>query len=629
MCGITGIFAFNEIGRMQLIHLENATRAISKRGPDHHDTFLAEQVGLGHRRLAIIDTSHAGNQPMSDQSGRYTLVFNGEIYNYQQIRQDLIKKGYQFNSDGDTEVLLTLLIAEGVDALQKLNGFFAFAFYDDKNQKMLVARDRMGIKPLLYYSDPDKFLFASEMKSVLTYKIPRQLNKKALNYYLQLNYLPAPATMIEGVHKLMPGEYMEIQKGRELVTQKYYDIPSPVNDDAKIDLSYDDAKNKLIELLEQSVKDRMIADVPLGTFLSGGIDSSVITALASKQTDQLNTFSIGYRDDHFFDETAYADLVAKKFNTNHTVFSLTRDELLHHVDEVIDYIDDPFADSSALPVYILSKKTREHVTVALSGDGADEIFSGYNKHEAWQKSFQGGMTNSLIKPLKGLLQVLPKSRSGKLGNIFRQLLKYSQMLQLDPAERYWFLATFQQEWATKEALRPDYYEWDSSLKESYLSYVKGSSFNNFLLADTKLVLPNDMLTKVDLMSMANHLEVRVPFLDHKIVEFAFSLPASYKIQGDLRKRILQDAFRDILPAELYKRPKKGFEVPLLPWFKNEMKSTLAKELFNQSFIEEQGIFEWAYIKNLQDQLHSINPGDVHAKIWALLVFQKWYKKYLM
>jgi len=297
------------------------------------------------------------------------------------------------------------------------------------------------------------------------------------------------------------------------------------------------------------------------------------------------------------------------------------------VQETVSYLDDPFADSSALPVYILSKKTRQHVTVALSGDGADEIFSGYNKHEAWQKSFQGGTLNDIIKFSKKIFEWMPKSRSGKIGNLFRQLLKYSEILQLSPQERYWFMATFQQHDAVKELLSEEYYLWNTTIKNSFIKDIDGQSFNNFLLTDTKLVLPNDMLTKVDMMSMANHLEVRVPFLDHKIVDFAFSLPASYKIQGNLRKRILQDAFKDILPTELYKRPKKGFEVPLLPWFRNELKNELKQTVFDKEKIQSQGIFNWQSIHKMEKQIMSNNPGDVHAKVWAQYVFQKWTDKY--
>lgn len=628
MCGITGIFAFNEIGRMQLIYLENATYALGKRGPDHHQTFLDGHVGLGHRRLSIIDTSNAAHQPMSDQSERYTLVFNGEIYNYKQLRQELSQKGYSFKSDGDTEVLLNLLIDQGKESINKINGFFAFAFYDKKENTLLVARDRLGIKPLLIYQDNDKFLFASEMKSMLNYTVKKTINKEALNYYLQLNYTPAPLTMIEGVTKLMPGELLELKGGGEVEKSEYYQIPKPVSDHSAIDLSYDQAKDKLIHLLETSVADRMISDVPLGAFLSGGIDSSVITAIASKQTEHLKTFSIGYKDDKFFDETHYAEAVAKKFNTDHTVFSLSRNELLEHLDDAVDYLDDPFADSSALPVFILSKKTRKHVTVSLSGDGADEIFSGYNKHAAWQRAATGGFTNSLIKLGAPVFQVMPKSRSGKIGNIFRQLLRYSKMLKLSPKERYWFLASFQQHAAVQQLLTRDYYRWNEKYKVDYLNNLDGSSFNHFLLTDSKLVLPNDMLTKVDLMSMANHLEVRVPFLDHRVVEFANSLPASYKIKGDIRKRVLQEAFREILPEELYNRPKKGFEVPLLSWFNNELKYTLEKEVFNRELIEAQGIFQWEAIAQMQKKLTSFDPGDVHAKIWAVFVFQRWHKKYL-
>ncbi len=627
MCGITGIMAFNEIGRMQLIHLENATRAMSKRGPDFHQTYLEGFCGLGHRRLSVIDTSAAAHQPMQDASGRYTIIFNGEIYNYSELKKVLLDQGLQFNSQSDTEVLLNLYIQEGEKCLERLNGFFAFAIHDKADNTLFIARDRIGIKPLLYYQDDDKFLFASEMKAMLEYGIPKELNFDALQMYLELNYLPAPFTMLKGVHKLKPGHCVTI-KDRQVTIRQWYQIPEPV-EDFQESMSFEDAKKRLSDLLEDSVKKRLVSDVPVGAFLSGGIDSSIITALASRHVDTLNTFSIGYKDDKFFDETHYANLVSKKFNTNHTVFSLTQDDLINHVEEIVDYLDDPFADSSAIPVYILSKETRKHATVALSGDGADEIFSGYNKHSAWLRAGSGGLSNQIIKVGKPIWSILPKSRSNKLGNTVRQLHRFARMMSLSEEDRYWFLASFQQLGKKNNPILN--HSHDGSLyrevKSEYLGYLNSTSLNHFLYADTHLVLPNDMLTKVDLMSMANRLEVRVPFLDHRIVEFANNLPRAHKINSELRKRILQEGFREILPEELYNRPKKGFEVPLRSWFRNQLVAELDVTLFNEPFLRDQNLFDSSKVLQLRKRIKSMNPGDSHAHIWALYVFQKWYKRY--
>ncbi len=628
MCGITGILAFNEIGRMQLIHLENATRALSRRGPDFHQTYLDNMVGLGHRRLSVIDTSPAAHQPMQDESGRYTIIFNGEIYNYLELKQPLLQAGVKFKSESDTEVLLNLYKLKGEQCLHDLNGFFAFAIYDKEEQSLFLARDRMGIKPLIYYQDEDKFLFGSEMKAMLEYGIRKEINFDALSMYLELNYLPAPFTMLRGIKKLRPGHSITI-KGKSVRETEWYKVPEPVADDESAS-SYESASKQLQELLDKAVQRRLVADVPIGAFLSGGIDSSVITALASRHVDQLNTFSIGYRDDKFFDETHYANLVSKKFNTNHTVFSLTQDDLINHLNEIVDYIDDPFADSSAVPVYILSKETRKHATVALSGDGADELFSGYNKHAAWLKATKKSFSHELIKAARPLWSILPKSRSGKVGNMIRQLERFSKMLRFDERDRYWFLATFQQlNSKNNPILNNTQGEEYSHIKEKYLSYLKGTSMNHFLWADTHLVLPNDMLTKVDLMSMANKLEVRVPFLDHEVVEFANKLPSNYKINNQIRKRILQETYKEILPTELFNRPKKGFEVPLLSWFRNQLKAELETTLFNRTYLEDQGIFNSTKIMQLRKKLYSFNPGDSHAQVWALYVFQKWYRRYMV
>ncbi|MFN9502663.1 MAG: asparagine synthase (glutamine-hydrolyzing) [Chryseotalea sp.] len=631
MCGITGIFAFNLIGKIHRIHVTQATMQLAKRGPDHQGIYTDDWVGLGHRRLSIIDTSEAANQPMWDASGRYAIIFNGEIFNFLELKQDLEKKEVSFSTHSDTEVLLQLLITEGRTALNKLNGFFAFCFYDKVEQKFLVARDRFGIKPLLYVFDDDKFIFASEMKSILAYGIDKSLDYKALHHYLHLNYIPAPFSIFKSVKKLLPGHYIEIEAGK-IRREKYYEIPYTHRDEKYI-FSYEAAKEKIKELLEDSVQKRLIADVPIGCFLSGGIDSSIITGLAARHKSNLHTFSIGFADESFFDETHYAKLVAKHFGTEHTVFSLNNQDLFEHIFDALDYLDEPFADSSALNVFILSKETRKHATVALSGDGADELLGGYNKHAAFLAMEKGGMLPSIISSLHPLWKALPKSRNGKISNIIRQLEKFAEGKKLPLPERYWRFAGFtkaneidfllsssSKEKINRASIEQSISQWTNALKGK-------DSINEVLLTDTKFVLPNDMLTKVDFMSMANALEVRVPFLDYRFVDYVFSLPSSFKITKNLRKRVLQDAFRELLPDALYNRPKKGFEVPLLKWLRKDLKHIIDNDLLSKATIEKQGIFNVEAIEQLKKQLYSANPGDAHARIWGLLVFQYWWKKY--
>ena len=622
MCGITGIVAFNEIGKFNMTNLESATKALSNRGPDDHGTYNNYFTGLGHRRLSIIDKSEKGHQPMHTTDGRYVISYNGEIYNYKKLRQELIAKGINFNSDTDTEVLLKLYAQEGPSCLHKLNGFFAFAIYDTLEKSTFIARDRIGIKPLLYYQDEDKFLFSSELKSLIKYSGAWELDYSTLNIYFQLNYIPAPLCILKGVKKLLPGESILIKKG-DISFEKYYKLPKCDTSNYKTD--YESNKKELAELLDRSVQSRLISDVPLGAFLSGGIDSSVITALASKHTPSLNTFSVGYKDAPFFDETSYAELVANKFKTNHTVFSLSQDDLFSHIEDIIEYIDEPFADSSAIPVHILSRETRKHVTVALSGDGADEIFSGYNKHSAWFRSEQNSFSNQVISYLSPLAKILPKSRSGKIGNTLRQIAKFGEGIKMNRADRYWFWAAISKKDEVSQLLRsqsnlPSNDYW----LEDMTSY---EDFNDFLRTDSRLVLPNDMLQKVDLMSMANSLEVRVPFLDHNVVDFAFNIPPGHKIDSGIRKKVLQDTFRYILPKKLYNRPKKGFEVPLLDWMRKGLRTELEKNVFDIDYIEAQNIFNPNSIAQLKKKIFSANPEDSHAKVWAIYVFQKWHSKY--
>ncbi|WOK06225.1 asparagine synthase (glutamine-hydrolyzing) [Imperialibacter roseus] len=631
MCGITGIKAFNEVGRINMIHLAAATESLAKRGPDNQGLFYDHFVGLGHRRLSIIDVSESAHQPMSDASGRYQIVFNGEIFNYMQLRKGLQEKGVSFQTESDTEVLLQLYILFGKKALNHLNGFFAFAIFDAADGSLFIARDRLGIKPLYYYYDEDKLIFASEMKAIMRYGIQKELSFESLLTYLQLNYIPAPLTILKGVHKLPPG-HLIVSKKNEVTVEQWYKVPFDASS-AVGRQSYSDKQKELRELLTSAVKHRLVADVPLGTFLSGGTDSSIVAGIASKLHPGIHSFSIGYRDDPFFDETEYAELVARHFNTQHHVFKLSNDDLLNHLEGMISNIDEPFADSSALPVYILSEETRKHVTVALSGDGADELFGGYNKHLAWQKSVEPSFSNALAKGLLPLWKSLPASRSSAFGNKVRQLSKYGEGLKLSAEDRYWRWASYMAEGRALDYLSPSAKE--ELVMETYLGNKGGwllplhgsSSLNSFLLADTQLVLPDDMLTKVDRMSMANALEVRVPFLDHRVVEFAFGLPESFKIHNGTRKRILQDAFKGFLPQKLYNRPKKGFEVPLLKWMQNDMKSTLDGVVFNDDKLNEQGIFSAQQLALLRQQLHSNNPGDAHATTWALYVFQKWWENY--
>lgn len=628
MCGIVGLFAFNEIGRFSAIKVMAATQSLEKRGSDFQKLWDDHWLHMGHTRLSIIDLDPRANQPMTDETGRYTIAYNGEVYNFQVLKKELENVGVSFFSESDTEVVLKSFIHWGEKCWDKFNGFFALAIYDKEEKSLTLARDRSGIKPLWVLKDEDKFVFASEMKALLKLGIEKELDYTSLSQYLHLNYVPSPFSILKNVQSLQPGDVWTIKKR---AIQKYnfiQETESPFEN-----LNYEQQQKKLMELLEESVQKRMIADVPLGAFLSGGIDSSVICALASRYTEKLHTFSIGYRDEPFFDETKYARSVAQKFNTEHTVFSLSNKDLYEELFSVLDYLDEPFADSSALAVYILSQKTKQKVKVALSGDGADELFSGYNKHWAEYRMRHRGWKENMLVTLAPIWKKLPQSRQSSFGNKIRQFQKFVDGSKMNPKERYWQWAGFTQGNQVWDLLSEDSQQrWQKAEFEERKNHILrnlNEDFNSYLQTDQELVLVGDMLRKVDSMSMANGLEIRVPFLDKNVVSFVNNLPVSSKINAKLRKRILQDAFRDILPTELYNRPKKGFEVPLLKWFQTDLKDLIVNDLLSESFIREQGIFNHLEIEKLKMQLFSSNPSDVHARIWGLVVFQHWWKKYFV
>ncbi len=631
MCGIAGSYFFQK-KQISVKAFENALNNMSKRGPDAAGIFEDDKVQLGHRRLSIIDTSSGANQPLFDDSKNYVLVFNGEIFNYEELKKTKLEKyRHLFKTHSDSEVLLYLLIAYGTGCLPWLSGFFAFAFYDMKDHSLIIARDRYGKKPLVIFQDEEKMIFASELKAILPLMPEKEINTASVSLYFQYNYLPPEQSILKKVRKLKPGTCLSIKNN--VVEEKcYYQLE--IKPQLYDRFSYDTACNELVHLMSKSVEERMISDVPLGAFLSGGIDSSVVVALASQYTKKLNTFSIGYKDNPVFDETKYANLVAKKYNTDHEVFYLEEKDYKEEIYSILDYLDEPFADSSCIPTYILCKKTRQYVTVALSGDGGDEVFAGYNKHKAEYMIRKNKMMGLIAHYGSPLWNILPQNKNTRTGNYIRQIVKLSEGAGLSKGARHirWssILSTQNVQSLFSEDFRQKIQQNEAErINAGYAGMIQTEDFNEVLLTDMNLVLPGDMLHKVDMMSMANSLEVRSPFLDRQVVDFAFGLPAHFKIDDQLKKKIVQDAFRNYLPPELYNRPKQGFEIPLLEWFRNDLNDYIFNVLLEKNFIEEQNIFSYARIDELRQKLHSNNPGYVQATIWALIVFQHWYKKYYL
>ncbi|MFL5754188.1 MAG: asparagine synthase (glutamine-hydrolyzing) [Bacteroidia bacterium] len=621
MCGIAGILIFNDKAKDALKVIGSAVGALAHRGPDHQEHLLPDDSSaLGHARLSIIDTSPASNQPFTDISGNYSIVYNGEIFNYQELRTKLEKEGFTFRTEGDAEVLLNLYIHKKEKCLDHLKGFFSFAVYNRGSKSFFIARDRFGVKPLYYCHTKDHFCFASELRPLQKITGQAKLNKSSLYLYLQLNYLPGPGSILNGIKRLEPGHYLECDK-EKISVKKYYELRIPVLKHAE------DPAAQVRTLLTNAVRARLVSDVPVGAFLSGGLDSTIITGLASQFSPHINTFSIGFRDNAYYDESEYARIASKKFKTRHHDFLLSNEDLLEELDHFFNAIDEPFADSSALNVFILSKRTRQHVKVVLSGDGADEVFAGYNKHRAEWMIRNKKLLNTVAPALSGLSALIPQSRNSALSNKFRQVKRYNEGRKLDARERYWKWASIStaEEVSKLLPLSAEKTGPAQQLKKKILEGL-GKDYNTVLKTDVELVLAYDMLTKVDMMSMANGLEVRSPFMDHELIEYAFSLGEKYKINSKAQKIILKKAFADLVPEEIRKRKKHGFEVPLQNWFHRELRARIENDWLEKNFIHDQGIFNYSAIERLKKQVFSSSPGDAVAKVWALIVFNEWWKK---
>lgn len=624
MCGISAIVGFTEQGREKLKYIQNCVASLKHRGPDNQHYFIGENYAMGHARLSIIDLSAASDQPFTSQDGRFKIVYNGELFNYRELRGELIAKGHTFYTGGDVEVLVNLYKEFGKECLQKINGFFAFVLFDKENNSFFAARDRFGVKPFYYYSDTDLFACASELRALQNATRQRSIDKTALFAYLQLTYVPETKTILQGAQKLEPGNCLEIKNGK-VTKEKYYSIQLPATYAVKKDPAKD-----LLHLLEKAVAARMVSDVPVGSFLSGGIDSSVITAIASGQNKGLRTFSIGFRDNKHFDESVYAEIVARKYKTEHQTFHLTEAEAEGELDDFFNSIDEPFADSSAFNVYVLSKKTKQHVKVVLSGDGADELFAGYNKHRAEWMVRNEKARSFLLKNAGTLSKLIPSSRNSKLSNKARQLQRFSSGARMDPYERYWRWASFYEEKKaekivyTEHAVQADF----QKLKNHFTKGIT-ADYNSVLLADMGLVLPSDMLVKVDRMSMAHGLEVRNPFLDYRIVEFAFSLESKYKIDGRTQKKIVKESCRHLLPDEILHRRKQGFETPVQHWLQGVLRKKVEELCLDKEFIMHQGLFDPEELKKLVRKALGSNAGDATSVVWAVLVFNHWYKRNIL
>lgn len=622
MCGIYGFLS----KKYTQAQLETATNSLEKRGPDSLGYYFESPLGLGHRRLSIIDLS-SGGQPMFSEDKNIVIVFNGEIYNFQSIKKELAILGCNFLTSSDTEVIIKAYQAWGMQGcLDKLEGMFAFALWDEKLQKLFVVRDRYGEKPLYYTSNKEGFFFASELKALKEHYSKEKLSKTALNLFFSLSYIPAPHTIYKDVFKLQPGNYLEIENNGEYKIKKFYDLKSVVQKNHNnLIKDYEQAKKELRQLLFASVEERMISDVPLGSFLSGGIDSSIVSAIMAKLSDQpIKTFSIGFKEKEY-DESERAALVANHIGSEHTLHILGHEDLLAVVDETLAYFDEPFGDSSAIPSMMVAKKAREKVTVVLTGDCADELFGGYDKYLGKHYAEKYASYPSFVRTIfeKGV-QWIP--HNNYTNHTLRKVKKVIKAASLTPENRYLSLSSLGFQKTEKNDLLNDTFQEDVSIEilKQFNSLGISDELTQTFYSDIHLVLEGDMLAKVDRACMINSLEARVPFLDSKIVDFSFKLPHEFKIQGTNKKRILKETFSDLLPEETMNFSKKGFGIPIRLWFQNELKTELL-DLLNKELLQLQNIFNLEYIQKLIDE-HMSNQENHASKLWQLYVFQKWYNK---
>jgi asparagine synthase (glutamine-hydrolysing) len=619
MCGIAGFVGSGPGGDARARTLDRMCRIIRHRGPDDQGVRLAGAAALGMRRLSIIDLA-GGHQPISACDPETFIVFNGEIYNYKELRAGLEQRGHAFRTDSDTETIVHAYEEDGPDCVRRLRGMFAFALWDGRKEELLLARDRAGKKPLYYTLTPSGTLvFGSELKSLLEHpEVAREIDEEALDAYLAFGYVPDPLSIFRGVRKLPPGHRLRFARGRVEV-EEYWDFGFDAETEERPEAEW---VEELRELLAEAVRVRLVADVPLGAFLSGGVDSSAVVGLMARATGApVKTFSIGFREDSF-DELAYARVTAQKFATDHHEFVVTPD-ICGVVDELAWHFDEPFADSSAIPTYMVSKLAREHVKVVLSGDGGDELFGGYTRYavEAGRRRFErvpGLLRRGVMGPLS---RRLPHGARGRnfLHNVsLDAVARYADNVSLFTALTKPLL------YAPDFRARVEAAPAPAARFEEYAARVRaGDPLDVLLYLDSKTYLPGDILTKVDRMSMAVSLEARTPLLDHRLIEFVTRMPASLKMRGGVTKYVFKQAARGLVPDEILDRPKQGFGVPINHWINRELRARI-RETVGSPRALQRGYFDPSYVALLLDE-HERGRRDHSPQLWSLFMLELWHR----
>jgi asparagine synthase (glutamine-hydrolysing) len=633
MCGISGFADFNKTTTAGV--LEQMNRSMAHRGPDGEGYAFFEtgeaSLGFGHRRLSIIDLSEGGRQPM--QYGQYTVTFNGEIYNYQEIKQELVAKGHQFLSSSDTEVILHAFAEWGKACVHRFIGMFAFAIFDSQQQRLTIVRDRAGIKPLFYYYENGLLLFASELKAFHCHPgFKKQLNHSAVAAFLQYGNIPAPYCIFNNTYKLPPAHILELNlTDRQITTEKYWNVYDAYNQ-PKLQIGFEEAVNETENLLQSAFEYRMVADVPVGVFLSGGYDSTSVAAILQKNsTRKIKTFTIGVGDDKL-NEAPFAKATAEYLGTEHYEYYCTEQDALSMVNDLPFFYDEPFGDSSAIPTMLVSKMARQEVTVALSADAGDECFAGYNRHQylveygkkldsipGFAKKAMGSLMDAI--PAESI-PVLSKrynfaNRYDKLKGILKNYSEESIMLSLS------------QQYADEEVkkfLVRDVQTLSTLYTSGELKKEFYSPLSYIMAIDYQTYLADDILQKVDRATMAFSLEGREPFLDHRVIEWAARLPDNYKYNKGIKKYILKEIVHKYVPESMMKRPKMGFAIPVEKWLQQELKPLVDKQLSKER-IHKDGILNFEAVKHIKESFYS-GKTENYVKLWYLLMFQMWYEKWM-
>ncbi|HYA40451.1 MAG TPA: asparagine synthase (glutamine-hydrolyzing) [Syntrophobacteraceae bacterium] len=626
MCGICGKFLFDENRSVDERLLWAMADVMRHRGPDDEGFYISGSVGLGHRRLSIIDLN-TGKQPICNEDGTVWIVFNGEIYNYREIRKQLVQKGHAFASQTDTEVIIHAYEEYGEDCVTRLRGMFAFAIWDDRSKTLLLARDRVGIKPVYYFLDEDQLVFASEIKAILKdASVPREIDLPIVDRFLTYFYLPGNETLFKGIRKLGPGQYLIVRRGKVEI-KSYWDL---VFAPCAAGRTFDESKDELLDRLREAVEIHMISDVPVGFLLSGGVDSTALLSLAIQQTNKdISTFTLGFSGEGFADERPYARLAAKAFGTKHYDLTISSGDFADFLPKYVWHMEEPVCEPPAVALYYVSKLASQYVKVLISGEGGDEAFAGYPNYRSmvWLERLK-----RVIGPLKGagagVIETLLRAPG------FGRLRKFIPLVRA-PFEDYYLSRTsspflfFNCQYPsiyTKEFLDLVCKE-DSCRPTTRLAEAACACglLDRMLYVDTMSWLPDDLLVKADKITMANSVELRVPLLDHEVLEFAACLPSSYKLHGITTKYILKTAFRKVVPHEILDRKKTGFPVPYGVWMRKELRSLVEDTLLSRSALDR-GYFTKQGLEKLISA--NLNGRDHSKEVFSLLVLELWHREFI-